>query len=71
MSVLDLSVHEGRWLLFMARVDPDTTRLMRRWSSDTILRYIHTTAKIFTDGLAIRMFQYGNYTLIPPTHSYV
>ena len=31
--------------------------------------YLHTTSKGFTDGLALRMFQYGDYALIPPAHT--
>ena len=29
--------------LLMARVDPDTIRVVGRWRSDMILRYLHTT----------------------------
>ena len=42
--------------LFMARSDPDTIRLVGRWLSDTILRYLHTTAKSLTEGLLSKMF---------------
>ena len=49
----------------MARVDPDTICLVGMWQSDTILRYFHTTAKSFTEGLSDKMFQHGAYTLIP------
>ena len=54
--------------LLMARVDPDTNLLVGRWLSDTILHYLHTTAKSFTEGLLVKMFEHGAYTLIPPTH---
>ena len=53
----------------MARVDPDTINLVGRWRSDTILRYLHTTAKSFTEGLLVKMFEHGAYELIPPTHA--
>ena len=33
-----------------------------------MLRYLHMTAKRFTEGLAVKMPQHGNYALIPPTH---
>ena len=55
--------------LLMARVEPYTIRLMGRWHRNTKMSYFHTTAKSFTDGLAIRMFQYGDYTLILPVHT--
>ena len=38
--------------LLMARVDPDTIRLLGRWRSDTTLHYLQTTEKIFTEGLS-------------------
>ena len=53
----------------MAQVDPDTTRLVGRWHIDTMLRYLHTTAKSFTDVLTIQMFHYRNYVLILPAHA--
>ena len=57
--------------LLMERVDPYTIRLMGRWHRDTMLCYLHTTAKNFMGGLAICMFQYGNYALILPLHTNV
>ena len=53
----------------MAQVDPDTIQLMGRWRSDTILRYLHTTEKSFTEVLSAKMFEHGAYTLIPPDHT--
>ena len=32
------------------------------------MRYLHTTAQTFTDGLVVRMVQHGDYVLIPPAH---
>ena len=55
--------------LLMAQVDPDTICLVGRWLSDKILRYLHTTAKSFTEGLLAKIFEHGAYALIPPTHS--
>ena len=54
--------------LLMERVDTDMIRLMGSWRSDVMLRYLHTTAKTFTEGLASRMVQHGDYALIPPSH---
>ena len=58
----------GAMALLMAPVDTDTIRLVGRWHSDVILRYLHTTVKTFTEGLALRMVQHGDYALIPPAH---
>ena len=55
--------------LLTAKVDPDTIHLVARWRSDTMLHYLHTTAKSFMEGLAVNIFQNGNYTLIPPAHA--
>ena len=61
----------GSMALLTEIVDPDTTRILGRWRSDTILLYLHTTSNSFTDDLAVRMFQYGNCALIPPAHANV
>ena len=37
--------------LLMAQVDPDTICMVGRWRSNTMLRYLHTTAKRFTEGI--------------------
>ena len=54
--------------LFMERVDTDTIRLVGRWRSNVMLRYIHTTAQTFTEGLASSMVQHRDFALIPPAH---
>ena len=59
----------GAMALLTARVNPDTIWLIGRWRSDTMLRYLHTTSKSFTDGLAVHMFQYGDYVLVPTAHA--
>ena len=70
MEISAHSLREGEGVaLLMARVDPDTIRLVGRWMSDTILRYLHTTANSFTEGLLVKMFEHGAYALIPPTHT--
>ena len=58
----------GAMAFLMARVDTDTIRLVGRWRSDVMLRYLHTTVETFTEGLASRMVQHGDYALIPPAH---
>ena len=46
----------GGMYLLVAWVDQETIRLVRRWQSDTIIRYLHTTLKSFTEGLLANMF---------------
>ena len=58
----------GAMALLMSRVDTDTIRLVGRWRSDVMLRCLHTTTKTFTEGLASRMVQHGDYALTPPAH---
>ena len=58
----------GAMALLMACVNTDMIRLVGRWRSDVMLRYLHTTAQTFTEGLASRMVQHGDYALIPPAH---
>ena len=55
--------------ILVAQVDPDTIRLLGRWRSDTMLRYLHTTVKSFTKGLSAKIFEHGAYALIPPAHA--
>ena len=58
----------GAMDLLMARVYTDMIRLVGRWRRDVMMRYPHTTAQTFTEGLASRMVQHGDYALIPPAH---
>ena len=53
----------GAMALLMARVDTDTIRLVVRCRSNLMLRYLHTTAQTFTEGLASRMVQHRDYAL--------
>ena len=54
--------------LLMTYFDTDTIRLVGRWRSNVMLSYLHTTAQTFTEVLASRMVQHGNYGIIPPAH---
>ena len=54
--------------LLMERVDTYMIRFVRRWHSDSMLRYLQKTAETFTEGIAARMVQRGDYALIPPAH---
>ena len=53
----------------MEQVDADTIRLVGRWRSDTIIRYLHTMANSFAEGLSANIFEHSAYALIPPTHA--
>ena len=54
--------------LLMACVAIETIRLVGRWRSDSMLCYLHMTAHTFISGLTARIFQHGDYALIPPAH---
>ena len=58
---------DGDMALLGARVDIDTIRLVGRWWSDAMLRYLHISAQGFASGLMSRMVQHGDYALIPPS----
>ena len=59
----------GAMALLLACFDTDTICPVGRWRSDTMLRYLHTTVKSFTQGLTAQMVQFGTYALIPPAHA--
>ena len=46
----------GSVAIFMAQLEIDTIPLVGRWQSDTIFRYLHRTAKSFTEVLSAEMF---------------
>jgi hypothetical protein len=51
--------------LLCAKVDNDTIKLVGRWQSDAMLRYLHTQAVPAMGNLAHSMFQHGNFTFQP------
>ena len=56
-------------VLLTEKVNPYTILLVRRWKSDTMIHYLHTITIIFTEGLAVKIYQHSNYALVPPTHA--
>ena len=50
---------------FLARVDPDVIRLIGRWRSDEMLRYLHVQAYSLMKDYSRLMLSSGDYTLIP------
>ncbi len=55
----------GAMSLLCARVDTDTIRLLGRWRSDEMLRYLHVQAFPLVAPLASQMLQHGHFTLNP------
>ena len=55
----------GANALLCAGVDTDVIRLLGRWRSDEMLRYLHTQAGPVTRDFARRMLSGGTFTLIP------
>ena len=54
--------------LLMAWVESNNIRLVGRWRSDMMIRYLYTTSKSFTEGLSVKIFQHGTYMFIPSAH---
>jgi len=55
----------GPTALLLANVDPDVIRLIGRWRSDEMLRYLHVQAYPLMKHYAQKMLTAGMYTLIP------
>ena len=55
----------GAMALLCARVDTDIIRLLGRWRSDEMLRYLHVQAEPIMRDFASRMLQQGNFVLHP------
>jgi hypothetical protein len=57
----------GAMALLCARVDTDMIRLLGRWHSDEMLRYLHVQSFPLLSPLAPQMLRSGQYTLMPNT----
>jgi len=55
----------GANALLFAKVDTDIIRLIGRWKSDEMLRYLHVQAAPLMADYSRRMVDAGTYTLIP------
>jgi hypothetical protein len=55
----------GAMALLCANVDPNTIRMLGRWRSDEMLRYLHLQAQPLMHNFAQRMLEGGHYTLHP------
>ena len=58
----------GAMALFNSNVDSDTIRLLGRWQSDAMLRYLHLQAQPVMRHFARRMVRGGDYTFHPNQH---
>ena len=57
----------GAMALLCGKVDADTIRLVGRWKSDAMFRYLHAQALPLIRDLASTMLTHGNFTLLPGT----
>ena len=55
----------GATALLLAQVDPNVIRLIGRWRSDEMLRYLHVQAAPLMRDYSQRMLNAGTYSLIP------
>jgi hypothetical protein len=71
LSSCDISIRSlrssGAMALLCANVDTDRIRLLGRWRSDKMLRYLHVQAFPVVACLAPAMLQHGHFSLIPNT----
>ena len=58
----------GATALLVGKVDTDVIRLIGRWRSDEMLRYLHVQAAPLMSDFARRMLHAGDYSLIPNQH---
>jgi hypothetical protein len=55
----------GAMALFCAKIDTDTIRLLGRWRSDEMMRYLHLQAQPIMRDFARLMLAGGSYSFIP------
>ena len=55
----------GAMALLCGRVDTDTIKLVGRWRSDAMFRYLHAQATPVIADLAAKMVQHGTFSLAP------
>jgi len=69
MQPSDISVQtlrsSGAMALLCANVDTDRIRLLGRWRSDEMLRYLHVQAMPVVAPLSTAMLHHGHFTLLP------
>jgi ABC-type xylose transport system substrate-binding protein len=55
----------GAMALLCARIDTDIIRLVGRWRSDEMLRYLHAQAYPLMHTFATSMLLHGSFSLVP------
>jgi len=69
LTLTDISVRSlrasGAMALLCANVDTDRIRLLGRWQSDEMLRYLHVQAVPVVAPIASAMLRNGQFTLLP------
>ena len=65
-GILDRSLWAARAMaLLCSGIDTDIIRLIGRWRSDEMLRYLHLQAEPLMRGFSKRMVTHGNYSMLP------
>ena len=59
----------GSMVLLTTMLEPETTRLVGMWWSNTMLRYLHMIPKSFTEGFSIKIYQHWINVIISPIHT--
>lgn len=69
LSPMDVSTRlmhaGGAMALLLAGVGVERIKLLGRWCSDIVMRYLHTTARPLLRGFTTRMVTHGEYVLLP------
>jgi hypothetical protein len=65
ISARSLRAAGARMALLCAHVDTDIIRLLGRWRSDEMLRYLHVQAQPIMRDFSRRMLVGGSFTLLP------
>jgi hypothetical protein len=55
----------GATALLCAGIDSDVIKLLGRWKSDAMFRYLRIQAHIHQDNISQRMLDHGSYTFAP------
>ena len=67
-----VSVHSMRagctMELLPTRVDTNKITLVRRWIRNFMLQYLHMYAQTFTEGMAARIVEHGEYLIVTTAH---
>lgn len=58
----------GAMALLCGKIDTDTIRLVGRWKSETVFRYLHAQATPLVRDLAKVMWRNGDFTLLPQSN---